>query len=118
MVLTSLVASGQSNQVHSFYSGFGLLRDCGSYVLARKQQATRAQIEAATICAGYVMGISDAHDELTASNQSLLWCPPIDVTVGQLVNPVHRYIMTNPEDVHLSAYKIIVLALQYTYPCE
>lgn len=118
LALISVNSSGQSNQVHSFYSGFALLRDCGAYVSARKRQASEAEIDAATICAGYIMGVGDAHDELLTANQTPLWCAPLNVTVGQMVNPVHRFIVTNPEQVHLSAFKLIQLALQETYPCN
>ena len=107
----------QEIQVHSFYSGFALLRDCGAYVSARNREATEEEIDAATICAGYVMGVADAHDELMTADQKPSWCPPLNVTVGQMVNPVHRYIVGNPGQVHLSAFKIIQLALQETYPC-
>jgi hypothetical protein len=108
----------QEIQVHSFYSGYALLRDCGAYVLARKQQASEDEIDAATICAGYVMGVADTHDELMMANQKPLWCSPLNVTVGQMVNPIHRYIIENPERIHLSAFRIIQLALQEAYPCR
>ncbi len=111
-------SSGQTNQVHSFYSGFALLRDCGAYVKARQGEASDAEIDAATICAGYVMGVADAHDEFLTKRNSAMWCPPMDVTVGQVVNRVHRYIVGNPEQVHLSASNIIQLGLQEAYPCQ
>ncbi len=116
LMLISLNTIGQSSQVHSFYSGFALLRDCGNYVKAREGQASDAEIDAATICAGYVMGVADAHDEFLTKSRSPIWCPPVDVTVGQMINPIHRYIIANPEQVHLSASNIIHLALQETYP--
>ncbi len=117
LLFVSSEVIGQSAPVHSFYSGFALLRDCGSYVAARNKQANQAEIEAATICAGYVMGISDAHDMFSATNMSPTWCAPDNVTVGQLVNPVHKYIISTPEKMHLPASGIIVSALMQTYPC-
>ena len=116
-LLVSYEGFGQTENVHSFYSCFALLRDCGAYVNARKQKVSQAEVEAATICAGYVMGVSDTHDMITALNSSPSFCAPDDVTVGQMVNPVHRYLVGNPERIHLSASNIIVNALKEEFPC-
>ncbi|MGY8815401.1 MAG: Rap1a/Tai family immunity protein [Gammaproteobacteria bacterium] len=87
-LLVSNEGFSQTENVHSFY--------CGSYVNARKQKVSQAEVEAATICAGYVMGVSDTHDMIVALNSSPSFCAPYDVTVGQMVNPVHRYLVGNP----------------------
>jgi hypothetical protein len=69
-------------------------------------------------CAGYIEGIVDANNLVTASlRKSPMLCIPKGVTLRQLVDVVLQYLRDNPSDRHYAAAGEVVLALGGGFPC-
>ena len=60
---------------------------------------------------GYVTGVSDAYN-------GDLFCVPQTVTVGQLTDITRRSLESRPQDRHLPADILIMLALVDLFPCK
>lgn len=60
---------------------------------------------------GYVMGVSDAADTISA-------CTPSNVTAGQTMDVVKQYLEQYPAVRHLSADIIVARSLERLWPCE
>ena len=60
---------------------------------------------------GYVTGVSDAYN-------GDLFCVPQTVTVGQLTDMTRRTLESRPQDRHLPADILIMLALVDVFPCK
>ncbi len=61
--------------------------------------------------AGYVIGVADA-------TGGIIWCDPGNVTVGQIIKIVSKYLHNNPEKLHLYAYSLVTQALKEAFPCK
>jgi hypothetical protein len=59
----------------------------------------------------YVAGVHDANDKV-------LFCSPSDVTLGQALDVVKRYLETRPEQRHLSADFLASQAMRAAWPCR
>ena len=60
---------------------------------------------------GYVTGVSDAYN-------GEMFCVPQTVTVGQLTDMAKRALASRPQDRHLPADILIMLALVDVFPCK
>ena len=60
---------------------------------------------------GYVTGVSDAYN-------GELFCVPQTVTVGQITDMARRALESRPQDRHLPADILIMLALFDVFPCK
>ena len=59
----------------------------------------------------YVAGVHDANDKV-------LFCSASDVTLGQALDVVKRYLETRPEQRHLSADFLASQAMRAVWPCR
>ena len=59
---------------------------------------------------GYIVGVHDMGD-------TILFCTPPTITVGQTKDIVRIYLEINPTLRHLSAESLVVNALKQAYPC-
>ena len=73
-------------------------------------------------CFGYVMGISDLHDDIVASGVlTRMYCMPsgeTGVRVGQLVLVVEKYLHEHPEELHTAASALVMTAFAEAFPCK
>jgi Rap1a immunity proteins len=69
-------------------------------------------------CAGYVIGVSDAFAaSMAIFSTPKIYCPPPQVTPGQLMAMTQKYLTQNPEYGHLDASSIIFNMLSQQFPC-
>ena len=59
---------------------------------------------------GYIMGVAD-------TLQNVVFCPPTNVSAGQLRDMVSNYLANVPADRHLSAEGIVGKVLKSVWPC-
>lgn len=79
----------------------------GNDLLTRIQGDTYAERGAAI---GYIMGVSD-------TTLGVLHCAPASVTSGQIRDLVHQHLIASPGERHHSADRLVLRALQTTWPC-
>ena len=73
--------------------------------------------EEETLCAGYIIGISDIMDGGTEISGRLS-CVDQSVTVRQTTDVVKQWLSENPELRHFAASSLVAVALQDAFPCE
>jgi hypothetical protein len=59
---------------------------------------------------GYVIGVADALN-------GVVFCPPENVTAGQIRDMVRNYLSNTPAERHLSADSIVSKVLKAVWPC-
>jgi hypothetical protein len=64
----------------------------------------------AQICTGYIVGVMEA-----TSDQI---CYPPGATYFQLIQVVGRFLDVHPEQLHLHALDLVLLALHEAFPCK
>ncbi len=64
-----------------------------------------------SVCMGYVNGVTD-------SFSGYLICLPPDVTTGQLVDMVKKYMNDNPAKLHEPSTSIVIDAIKKDFPCK
>jgi hypothetical protein len=70
------------------------------------------------MCMGYILGAKDALDATFVVNQmSPAYCLDENVTNGQIVKVVVKYMNGHPETLHYGAQTLILLALDGAFPC-
>lgn len=60
---------------------------------------------------GYVLGVADAFIDH-------LWCPPGEVTQGQITTVVEKYLQANPQNWHMPAASLVLNGLNQAFPCK
>jgi len=96
-----------------YLSGSKLLEYCEAY-LSETGSAAKGNT-----CYGFVTGIEDAHYFFTALDEmSPQWCPPDNMTAGQLIRVVTKYLQEHPEKLHFAAAGSVSNALKLAFPCE
>lgn len=112
VLLATVVASCFANPaVAAVITGNELYNHC-------LNDATRA------ICFGYITGVADVTQlialkaEESELRSRLAFCRPVGVINGQLVDVVMAYLEDTPEDRHLPALGMIVVALRNVWPCS
>jgi hypothetical protein len=98
LILIAALAASFSAQA-GFYSGNKLLGKMKSSEWMEQSLAV-----------GYVAGVVDAYD-------TVLFCTPDTVTVGQMKDVVLKYMDANPAILHFTAHSIIRSVLESFYPC-
>lgn len=59
---------------------------------------------------GYVIGIADAYADTRI-------CTPKNVTAGQVVDVVHKWLKDTPSERHYTADSLVLHVLSSTWPC-
>jgi hypothetical protein len=80
----------------------------GNRLLSQINTATGLQYMHAL---GYVMGVADAFYGVT-------YCPPGNVTAGQITDMVRNFLENNPAIRHQSADRHVHHVIQSAWPCE
>jgi hypothetical protein len=60
---------------------------------------------------GYVVGVADI-------SANILWCPPKNVSRGQISKIVASYLKSHPEKLHMAANSLVIDALKLPFPCK
>jgi hypothetical protein len=60
---------------------------------------------------GYVTGVADTLYDIS-------WCSPGNITIGQVLKIVSKYLNNNPQNLHSSAYSLVEQALKEAFPCK
>lgn len=79
----------------------------GNYLLEQMQNKLPV---AQTFSSGYIAGVHD-------STARILFCPPSELTLGQLSSMVKNHLVDNPATRHLGADIIITGMLGDIWPC-
>jgi hypothetical protein len=96
-----------SSAYSDYYSGNKLLEYCNPNSSKRD------------ICTGYVAGTRGAIDTWKIwENIDSGICVPNEVTLGQSIKVVVKYLETNPDKLHLSASSNVLNAFADAFPCE
>jgi hypothetical protein len=66
----------------------------------------------------YQAGVYDGYIGGVADSLAKLICPRSDVTRGQMIDVVSRYLKENPEELELDADLIVAKALVKAFPCK
>ena len=96
---------GSSGSYAGFKSGNDLANDC------KKDDGKFSD----GVCYGYVMGVTDL---LIWVNPNVKPCAPSEVTGGQVVAIVRKYLKEHPEKLHEDADFLVMWALQEAFPCS
>jgi hypothetical protein len=70
----------------------------------------------ALFCQGFVSAVADVMG--TTQIEGFTACIPFDVTVGQAVDVVKRYLEANRDKRHLTAMSLVAAALDDGFPCR
>jgi Rap1a immunity proteins len=97
LVLAAII--GQANAVEGFVDGNKLLGWC-----AAQPGPNRLS------CMAYVAGVSDTFDAAHAVNNSRS-CTPAAATLNQIVDVVLKYLNQHPEQRHLPASALVMVAI-------
>lgn len=72
------------------------------------------------VCDGYIYGTHDTLMDMFTSfpKETILhYCPPKEVTTGQIAKVVMKYLEKHPEQLHEKADFLIHKAVQKAFPC-
>ena len=106
LAITTAMLSGNS-AFADYYSGNKLLEYCNPDSSKRD------------ICTGYVAGTRGAIDTWkTWENIDSGICVPKEVSLGQSIKVVVKYLEANPDKLHLSASSHVLNAFAEAFPCE
>ena len=98
-----IVASGQAPaERQHFYDGAAIHEACSTD---------------RTAASHYVVGVVDAHETLAGGSEPRFCIPP-RVTGGQVRDVVCRFVSERPQDRHLAAAPLIIVALKASFPCN
>jgi hypothetical protein len=87
----------------------------GNYWL---QQCTSNQVSEKILCVTYLMAVLDYNTALDWSNTWRPFCPPDNVTVGQMQAIVIEELRENPAKLHEPFVFITLNALNKAFPCQ
>jgi Rap1a immunity proteins len=68
-------------------------------------------------CAMFLKGVVDMHIVTTSYSRHPFYCLPHEVTHGQLIRVVMKYLKEHPKDLHSFAAWLVAAALTDAYPC-
>jgi hypothetical protein len=116
-IALSLASSNAEAQgsVWLFITGNSLATYCRDFLLVRRNAAASddQQLQRYAACLGYVAGVSDA---LTVEGIRH-FCLPFRSDSGDITEVVAKYLDQHPEELHMSAYTLVVQSLASAYPC-
>lgn len=71
-------------------------------------------------CTAFVAGVSEGVEmqHEFGGGRAKLFCKPQQATFGQMVDIYIQYLRTHPEQRHMSAAPLVVLALVDKFPCK
>jgi 2-methylcitrate dehydratase PrpD len=70
-------------------------------------------------CLGYIMGVTDVDGmDGAAFPERRRTCVPEDVTNGQLLDILVKYLKNHPEERHYSAAVLAIKAITKAFPCK
>jgi len=98
LFLFAMLLSASVNAAAAYETGESLLASCKAPNLSEHWY-----------CLGYVVSATDTH--------TLLTCPPVGVTKGDLKRVVVKYLEENPGKLHESASISVLNALLEAFPC-
>ena len=105
-----------SAQQHSDFNGYKLREYC-KLAEADSSKLSGDDLDHAIICTYYVNGVLDGY-EIGVDPAKRLICRPANVTHGQLVLIVAKYLDDHPEMLHNDPEYLIVDAICKAFPCK
>ncbi|UCE94651.1 MAG: hypothetical protein JSV73_05100 [Flavobacteriaceae bacterium] len=109
-------SSLKAKSTQTFVSGEQLLQECSAVFTSR---STHSEMLNESKCFSYIKGSFDFHQCLVKSNTiKPQFCKPYDVTLGEMIMAVIKYLKENPEKKDLTASSIVSLALNEAFPCS
>ena len=116
-IALSLASSSAEAQgsVWLFITGNSLATYCRDFLLVRRNAAASddQQLQRYAACLSYVAGVSDA---LTVEGIRH-FCLPFRSDSGDITEVVAKYLEQHPDELHMSAYTLVVQSLASAYPC-
>lgn len=116
LLIVILTFSGLSAQTDT---GMDLLRACNTIIQAEegKEVAMGDQL-LSLYWTGYLGGFNDAAVLIDTAVSHGIYCVPSQgIENDQLVRVVKKYLDEHPEDLHLTARILVLLALREAFPC-
>jgi len=98
------------------YTGNELLNNCNNVIAGVEGRSHDMFVGG--YCLGYVDGIDDALNILPIENFDRGYCRPKNVTAGQLVRVVVKYLKNHPEKLHENQFLLTLSALLNAFPCK
>jgi hypothetical protein len=120
VVVMSLFAVGRAN-AQRYLSGNDLQKHC------KEQTKDKEHVDSwydSGLCSGYIIGVTDAYavwnDESASRSQHpmLSFCLEGEVTAGQAIKVVERFLDNHPELLHKPAALLVVQAFHEAFPCQ
>lgn len=106
-------------------NGESLLKTCSLEVrILDREKVTSEESVQAAMCVGYVMGVHDMeftvqmleeHQKVVVMHHS---CAPSNVSTGQAVRVVVKYLRDNPERLNMPAAILVTDAVRNAFPCK
>lgn len=94
-----------------FYTGKELSRICAT------ERSSSDYIEKSYECIAYITGAVDAFNTTREANR-LKSCIPAAVTISRLRDVTVEYLRENPDDLDLSASRLVFSATRKAWPCS
>jgi Rap1a immunity proteins len=77
------------------------------------------QNDAEAFCSGYIIGVLEAFDALSAAKKlKVPWCFSAGVVNSQIIDVVKLYLRDHPETRHYTGPTLVMLALEEKFPCN
>lgn len=118
MVLSVSSALAESDRP----SGHNLLQDCTVFLnIVEDGSADRNDLGSAYRCASYIRGIADMNSAYAAVHADAIepfFCAPQNVSTGQMVRVVVKYLNENPDSLHNDKFLETWRALSQAFPCK
>jgi Rap1a immunity proteins len=96
----------------------------------RKERITETDLDEASFCTGFVMGVNDGTtagivmlksfkslSDIQGSMEDVSICLPEGVTAGQELRVLLKYIRAHPEQAHLPTAGLVLVAEYDAFPC-
>ncbi len=105
-------------------TGNGFLKLCSSIDRIGTGEISDSDFADLGVCTGYILGfgaglrLANALTEVQgAAIKKVLYCVPDEVTVGQQIRVVLKYIRERPEKAHFPTSALAAVALKQAFPC-
>jgi hypothetical protein len=118
VALAGILANGAASAAQAKYDGNELLGQCQQYIKAADKEKNYDQYDTA-LCSGYIQGVVSTtyfFDESLKKEDK--FCIPDNVTNGQLVRIVVKYLKDNPKLLNEPRVSLVWIALMDAYPCK
>jgi hypothetical protein len=100
--------------------GNKLLQQCKQVVRLSENDWNGIDVLDSSACMGQMKGILDMNSiyRVMLMDKGALFCPPAEVTVGQSIRVVTKYLEDHPEELHEDSTVLIVKVLHKTFSCS